>query len=166
MFREIKRHKFVDEVLPKLSGYCGMTAQKSAADRRGRRCKLVRFVGLRQHVIAQLKIGPLSSLQAAKRGQRDHQIKSRVGYDLMTSLFASAMHCLTGYCAAMSREGRKHYSSEEKIRIVLDGLRGEDSIAELCRPLPPVGSILRMRLSGNGQGHAKHDPERGEVRCP
>jgi len=28
---------------------------------------------------------------------------------------------------------RKHYSSEEKIRIVLYGLRGEDSIAELCR---------------------------------
>ena len=28
---------------------------------------------------------------------------------------------------------RKHYSSEEKIRIVSDGLRGEDSIAELCR---------------------------------
>jgi hypothetical protein len=31
------------------------------------------------------------------------------------------------------RATRKHYSSEEKIRIVLDGLRGEDSIAELCR---------------------------------
>ena len=30
------------------------------------------------------------------------------------------------------RTGKK-YSSEEKIRIVLDGLRGEDSIAELCR---------------------------------
>ena len=28
---------------------------------------------------------------------------------------------------------RKKYSAEEKIRIVLDGLRGEDSIAELCR---------------------------------
>ncbi|MEC7961766.1 MAG: hypothetical protein VX201_00690, partial [Pseudomonadota bacterium] len=27
---------------------------------------------------------------------------------------------------------RKQYSAEEKIRIVLDGLRGEDSIAELC----------------------------------
>jgi transposase len=27
---------------------------------------------------------------------------------------------------------RKHYSAEEKIRIVLSGLRGEDSIAELC----------------------------------
>jgi len=31
------------------------------------------------------------------------------------------------------RATRKHYSSEEKIRIVLDGLRGESSIAELCR---------------------------------
>ncbi len=28
---------------------------------------------------------------------------------------------------------RKRYSAEEKIRIVLAGLRGEDSIAELCR---------------------------------
>ena len=28
---------------------------------------------------------------------------------------------------------RKQYSSEAKIRIVLDGLPGEDSIAELCR---------------------------------
>ncbi len=27
----------------------------------------------------------------------------------------------------------KRYSAEEKIRIVLEGLRGEDSIAELCR---------------------------------
>ena len=33
----------------------------------------------------------------------------------------------------INRATRKHYSSEEKIRIVLDGLRGEDSIAELCR---------------------------------
>ena len=31
------------------------------------------------------------------------------------------------------RATRKQYSAEEKIRIVLDGLRGEDSIAELCR---------------------------------
>ena len=28
---------------------------------------------------------------------------------------------------------RRHYSAEEKIRIVLEGLRGEDSIAELCQ---------------------------------
>ncbi len=31
------------------------------------------------------------------------------------------------------RATRKRHSSEEKIRIVLGGLRGEDSIAELCR---------------------------------
>ena len=31
------------------------------------------------------------------------------------------------------RATRKHYSAEEKIRIVLEGLRGEDSVAELCR---------------------------------
>jgi len=31
------------------------------------------------------------------------------------------------------RRTRKKYSAEEKIRIVLEGLRGEESIAELCR---------------------------------
>ena len=31
------------------------------------------------------------------------------------------------------RRTRKKYSSEEKIRIVIDGLRGEDSIFSLCR---------------------------------
>ena len=31
------------------------------------------------------------------------------------------------------RATRKQYSAEEKIRIVLEGLRGEDSIAEICR---------------------------------
>jgi len=31
------------------------------------------------------------------------------------------------------RKTRRQYSSEEKIRIVLEGLRGEESIASLCR---------------------------------
>ena len=31
------------------------------------------------------------------------------------------------------RAARRNHSAEEKIRIVLEGLRGEDSIAELCR---------------------------------
>ena len=61
----------------------------------------------------------------------------------------------------IKRATRKHYSSEEKIKIVLDGLRGEDSIAELCRPLPdrvmqsmiPRGVKKYHRLSNaNGQG--------------
>lgn len=33
----------------------------------------------------------------------------------------------------IKRKTRRKYSSEEKIRIVLEGLRGEESIAELCR---------------------------------
>ena len=39
------------------------------------------------------------------------------------------------------RATRKHYSAEEKIRIVLEGLRGEDSIA--C----PSSEILRQEAS-------------------
>jgi transposase len=31
------------------------------------------------------------------------------------------------------RKTRRRFSAEEKIRIVLDGLRGEVSVAELCR---------------------------------
>jgi hypothetical protein len=43
------------------------------------------------------------------------------------------------------RATRKQYSAEEKIRIVLDGLKGEDSIAELCHSAcHPKG--LRFRL--------------------
>ena len=31
------------------------------------------------------------------------------------------------------RATRRRFSAEEKIRVVLEGLRGEDSIAKLCR---------------------------------
>jgi len=33
----------------------------------------------------------------------------------------------------IKRQTRRRFNAEEKIRIVLAGLRGEDSIAELCR---------------------------------
>jgi len=33
----------------------------------------------------------------------------------------------------IKRQTRRRFSAEEKIRIVLDGLRGESSISELCR---------------------------------
>ena len=33
----------------------------------------------------------------------------------------------------IKRKTRKHYSAEEKVRIVLAGLRGEESVAALCR---------------------------------
>ena len=33
----------------------------------------------------------------------------------------------------IKRKTRRKYSAEEKIRIILEGLRGEESIADLCR---------------------------------
>ena len=33
----------------------------------------------------------------------------------------------------IKRTTRRHYSAEDKIRIVLNGLEGENSMAELCR---------------------------------
>ena len=33
----------------------------------------------------------------------------------------------------LKRKTRKSYSAEEKIRIIIEGMRGETSIAELCR---------------------------------
>jgi len=35
--------------------------------------------------------------------------------------------------AAIRRATHNHYSAEDKRRVVLDGLRGDDSIVDLCR---------------------------------
>src|SRR4026207_557915 len=43
------------------------------------------------------------------------------------------------------RATRKRYSAEDKIRIVLDGLRGEHSIAELCRRGGIAGGLYYSR---------------------
>jgi transposase len=70
------------------------------------------------------------------------------------------------------RVTRKHYSAEEKIRIVLEGLRGEDSIAELCRRegIPPnvyyrwskdFLEAGKKRLSGDTAREATSDEVKG-----
>jgi transposase len=43
------------------------------------------------------------------------------------------------------RQTRKQYSSEEKIRTVLAGLRGEDSIAELSEEMQRLHALLHQR---------------------
>ncbi len=41
--------------------------------------------------------------------------------------------CPEAVVREIRRKTRRKFSAEEKIRIVLEGLRGENSIAELCR---------------------------------
>ena len=61
----------------------------------------------------------------------------------------------------IKRNTRKQYSAEEKIRIVLDGVRGEDSIAQLCRRegiaqspiLQMVQGLYAGRQEAPGRGH-------------
>ncbi len=70
------------------------------------------------------------------------------------------------------RATRKQYSAEEKIRIVLEGLRGEDSISELCRRegIPPnvyyrwskeFLEAGKKRLSGDTAREATSDEVKG-----
>src|ERR671920_1632544 len=51
----------------------------------------------------------------------------------MRPRFPSAKRPAEQVVKDIRRATRRHFSAEDKIRIVLDGLRGEDSIAELCR---------------------------------
>ena len=44
------------------------------------------------------------------------------------------------------RATRKHHSAEDKIRVVLEGLRGEDSIAALCRREGIAESLYYTKL--------------------
>ena len=70
------------------------------------------------------------------------------------------------------RKTRKKYSAEEKIRIVLEGLRGESTIAELCRREGIAQSLYykwskefleagKQRLSGNTKRQADSEEVSG-----
>lgn len=66
------------------------------------------------------------------------------------------------------RNARRQYNAEEKIRIVIEGLRGDLSVAELCRREGITQSLYykwskefleagKARLSGNTQRQADSD---------
>ena len=83
-------------------------------------------------------------------------------------------HSLEKLVKAIHRRTRRKYSAQKKIRIVLQGLRGEDSIAELCRREGLNQNVYyrwskefleagKQRLSGNTRREATSD-EVGELR--
>jgi transposase len=51
----------------------------------------------------------------------------------MRAKFSTAKKPAEQVVKDIRRATRRHFSAEDKIRIVLEGLRGDDSIAELCR---------------------------------
>ena len=61
------------------------------------------------------------------------------------------------------RKTRCKFSTEEKIRIVLDGLRGECSVAELCRKeginLSLAKSYFSQRIKATSQPDSLDEPE-------
>ena len=70
------------------------------------------------------------------------------------------------------RATRRRFSAEEKIRVVLEGLRGEDSVAELCRREGIATSMYyawskdfldagKRRLAGDAMRAATSDEVRG-----
>jgi len=70
------------------------------------------------------------------------------------------------------RATRKHHSAEEKIRIVIEGLRGDSSIAELCRTEGIAQSLYyswskefleagKKRLAGDTKRSATTDEVKG-----
>jgi transposase-like protein len=58
------------------------------------------------------------------------------------------------------RATRRQFSAEEKIRIVLSGLRGEDSIAELCRREGIVQNLYYRRSKEFLEAGKKSDRHR------
>ena len=72
------------------------------------------------------------------------------------------------YIKSVKRRTRRKYSAEEKIRIFLDSMRGEHSIAELCRREGIAQSQYyswskdfmeagKKRLAGDNQREARSD---------
>jgi transposase len=52
------------------------------------------------------------------------------------------------------RKTRRKFSAEEKIRLVLEGLRGEESIASLCRREGIAANCLRARTCASIRNRA------------
>ena len=90
----------------------------------------------------------------------------------MTSKSTTAKKPAEQVIKDIRRATRRHFSAEDKIRVVLDGLRGEDSIAELCRKEGIAQSLYytwskefmeagKRRLAGDTARAASSDDVKG-----
>ena len=61
------------------------------------------------------------------------------------------------------RQTRRQYSAEEKIRIVLEGLRGEENISELCRR-EGIAACTTVGPRSSSRGWSKEFLEAGKRR--
>ena len=64
------------------------------------------------------------------------------------------------------RKTRKQYTAEEKIRIVVSGLRGEESIAALCRREGIRGSVLSWGRENTFSGLLRYPAHYGVLVTP
>jgi len=75
IYREIKRNSYVDEELPYLNDYYGVTAQRYASARRSRRRKLIRLPELRNAVVDRLKDGWSPEQIAGRLAFEGHDVR-------------------------------------------------------------------------------------------
>ena len=55
IFRELKRNRFQDIIMPHITGYFFMVAKMKSATRRAKDCKLIRHTGLQNLIIERIK---------------------------------------------------------------------------------------------------------------
>jgi transposase len=70
--------------------------------------------------------GGIGSRRDVRNEDETQSLQPKIGYQ-------AAKKPAEAVVKDIRRATRRHFSAEDKIRIVLEGLRGEESIAELCR---------------------------------
>ena len=124
IYREIRRNLWHDTEVPQADGYWHMSAQKLAADRRARQCKLIRHDALRMAVVERLKDG-WSPEQVAGRLRLDqcpkHQICHETIYRYVYSKVGQSEE-LARYLPERRRIRKPRFSRKGRNRVFPDSV--------------------------------------------